>query len=104
MNTRTRAQVTISATNAFTAKWLVPRVASFREHHPGMDLQLHASDEAVDILTQRVDLAATDVGPIRAQPFGLVVAGHTYHLVMRADHPPSPSVSAAAEWLRSQVR
>ncbi|WP_245474968.1 LysR substrate-binding domain-containing protein [Bradyrhizobium sp. Leo121] len=51
------AQVTISATNAFTVKWLVPKVAGFRKLHPGVDLQLHASDEAVDFVASSVDIA-----------------------------------------------
>lgn len=61
---RSRAQVTISATNAFTARWLVPRVARFRSLHPAVDLRLHASDEAVDLVAQSVDIAVRyGVGP-----------------------------------------
>src|SRR3546814_17171219 len=41
---RKRAAVTISATTAFTAKWLVPRVSRFQAMHPDVDLRLHASD------------------------------------------------------------
>ena len=52
-----RERVTISATNAFTAKWLVPRVASFRSEHPGIDLQLHASDAVVDLASHAFDMA-----------------------------------------------
>lgn len=52
-----RQKVTISATNAFTAKWLVPRVATFHALHPDIDLQLHASDEAVDLADQAFDIA-----------------------------------------------
>ena len=52
-----RAAVTLSATVAFTSKWLVPRVAAFREACPGLDLRLHASDEAVDLRAGGVDLA-----------------------------------------------
>lgn len=52
-----RAQVTISATNAFTAKWLIPRVAGFHALHPQIDLQLHASDEPVDLGKRQVDIA-----------------------------------------------
>ncbi|TXD90703.1 LysR family transcriptional regulator, partial [Mitsuaria sp. TWR114] len=37
---RRRPQVVISATNAFTVKWLVPRMSDFRLRHPGIDLQL----------------------------------------------------------------
>jgi len=201
-----RTQVTISATSAFTAKWLVPRVARFHARHPTIDLQLQAADEAVDLTHDAVDLAIrygrgpypglyaevmftdrfapvvspklgvhaatqldtvalihfqwkrahplnptwdrwlacaglpsiaprgqlrfTDEGhAIQAavagqgiallsldlvadeltagalvQPFGPIIPGHTYHLVMRADPGPSASVRAAADWLRSEVQ
>lgn len=52
-----RPQVTISATTAFTAKWLVPRVSSFQDRHPDIDLQLHASDSAVDLTENGIDVA-----------------------------------------------
>jgi len=52
-----RHRVTISATHAFTAKWLVPRLASFHGLHPNIDLQLHASDEAVDMANHEFDIA-----------------------------------------------
>ncbi|ANN70474.1 LysR substrate-binding domain-containing protein [Bordetella bronchialis] len=54
---RLRRQVTISATNAFTVKWLVPRMADFRHRHPGIDLQLLASDDVVDLRSTTVDIA-----------------------------------------------
>ncbi|MCY1517864.1 Glycine cleavage system transcriptional activator [compost metagenome] len=49
--------MTISATNAFTVKWLVPRMADFRSRHPGIDLQLQASDDLVDLRSTAVDIA-----------------------------------------------
>jgi LysR family glycine cleavage system transcriptional activator len=52
-----RRHLTLSATTAFTAKWLVPRVASFRAAHPDLDLRLHASDELVDLAAGTVDAA-----------------------------------------------
>ncbi|MCA6110148.1 LysR substrate-binding domain-containing protein [Bradyrhizobium cenepequi] len=52
-----RAQVTISATTAFTARLLVPRVSGFQTLHPDIDLQLHASDNAVDLTENGIDLA-----------------------------------------------
>lgn len=52
-----RARVTVSATHAFTAKWLVPRVARFHALHPDIDLQLHASDATVDFDTHGIDIA-----------------------------------------------
>lgn len=54
---RSRAHVTISATIAFTARWLVPRVTAFRTLHPQIDLQLLASDDVVDLDTADVDIA-----------------------------------------------
>lgn len=57
MRSDARAKVTLSATNAFTAKWLVPRVAAFRAEHPGIDLQLDASDSMVDLASNTVDIA-----------------------------------------------
>ncbi len=54
---RVRAQVSISATNAFTVKWLVPRMADFRVRHPDIDLQLQAGDDVVDLRSTAVDIA-----------------------------------------------
>lgn len=44
-----RRVATLSATVAFTAKLLVPRVARFRALNPGWDLRLHASDDPADL-------------------------------------------------------
>jgi LysR family glycine cleavage system transcriptional activator len=57
MQKRMRAQVSISATHAFTVKWLVPRMASYRTQQPDIDLQLHASDEVVDLSSNAIDIA-----------------------------------------------
>jgi LysR family transcriptional regulator, glycine cleavage system transcriptional activator len=52
-----RKRVTITATNAFTAKWLMPRLARFHTLHPDIDLQIHASDHAIGLADQRFDIA-----------------------------------------------
>jgi LysR family transcriptional regulator, glycine cleavage system transcriptional activator len=58
LNTRrSRTVVTLSATRAFTSRWLVPRTTSFAAAHPGMDLRLHAADEPVDFRGATVDVA-----------------------------------------------
>jgi LysR family transcriptional regulator, glycine cleavage system transcriptional activator len=54
---RLRTVLTVSATTAFTARWLLPRAASFRRLNPGMDLRLHASDEPVNLQTGAADAA-----------------------------------------------
>jgi LysR family transcriptional regulator, glycine cleavage system transcriptional activator len=52
-----RKRVTITATNAFTAKWLMPRLARFHTLHPDIDLQIHASDHTSGLADQRFDIA-----------------------------------------------
>lgn len=52
-----RSALTLSATLSFTAKWLVPRMASFRAACPGLDLRLHASDDPVDLHAGVADAA-----------------------------------------------
>ncbi|MDF2696622.1 MAG: LysR family transcriptional regulator [Labilithrix sp.] len=49
--------VTLSATTAFTAKWLVPRLAKMRIAHPSIALRLEASDDVIDLKAGAVDLA-----------------------------------------------
>lgn len=49
--------VTLTATMAFTSRWLVPRVASFRERFPGISLRLLGSDDVVDLRAGAADLA-----------------------------------------------
>lgn len=54
---RSRSVVTLSATRAFMARWLVPRTPSFTAANPGMDLRLHAADEPVDFSKSAIDVA-----------------------------------------------
>lgn len=44
-----RAAVTLSATTAFTSRWLIPRVASFQTAYPDLDLNFHATNDVVDL-------------------------------------------------------
>jgi LysR family glycine cleavage system transcriptional activator len=52
-----RAVVTLSATPAFAAKWLVPRLAAFRKARPDIDLTLLATLDVVDVKNGAADLA-----------------------------------------------
>ncbi|MFZ3003251.1 MAG: LysR substrate-binding domain-containing protein [Undibacterium umbellatum] len=52
-----RRRVIISTTNAFMARWLAPRVTGFQKLHPEIDLELHASDQAVDLGADVADVA-----------------------------------------------
>src|SRR5687768_13715552 len=41
--------VVLSTTMAFAARWLLPRLARFADAHPDIALQLHTSDQPVDL-------------------------------------------------------
>lgn len=50
VNPRERPRsVVLSTTMAFAARWLLPRLARFAEAHPEIALQLHTSDQPVDL-------------------------------------------------------
>jgi len=52
-----RRVLTLSATTAFTARWLVPRLGGFRAAFPDLDLRLHASEAVVDLHAGEADAA-----------------------------------------------
>lgn len=54
---RTRSMVTISASQAFVARWLLPRLERFTSQHPQVDVRLDVSDRLVDIEHGEADLA-----------------------------------------------
>lgn len=49
--------LTLSVTPFFASAWLVPRLKSFREIHPGIDLQILTSSTLVDFSRDSVDVA-----------------------------------------------
>ena len=52
-----RRTVTLSTTPAFAARWLVPRLAAFNAAHPGIALNVLASNKPVDLASGAADLA-----------------------------------------------
>lgn len=52
-----RFRVTLTTTPAFAVKWLVPKLAVFQTEHPDIDLNIHASYQAVDLNAGTADLA-----------------------------------------------
>ncbi|WP_266171913.1 transcriptional regulator GcvA [Dyella subtropica] len=52
-----RRMLTVSATPAFVARLLIPRIADFQTRHPELDLRLHASTQPIDFATQQIDAA-----------------------------------------------
>ncbi len=54
---QTSARVTIAATNSIATLWLMPRIQSFREAYPDIEIKLISSDDDADCLAADVDLA-----------------------------------------------
>lgn len=52
-----RRRLTLSATPAFVAKWLLPRLGDWQARHPEIDLHLHASEAPVDFAAGSADAA-----------------------------------------------
>lgn len=56
-NAESRNVITVSATPAFAAKWLLPRIHLFRRRHPEIDVRLDATHDVEDLERSQVDLA-----------------------------------------------
>lgn len=49
--------LTISVAPSFASKWLLPRLPSFSEHHPDIDLRISATVGLADFRRDKIDLA-----------------------------------------------
>lgn len=49
--------LTVSTLASFAAKWLLPRLASFQEAHPGIDVRITTSTDLVNFQNDNVDAA-----------------------------------------------
>lgn len=54
---RDHGPLVVSASPAFAARWLIPRMSRFQDRYPDIDLRLSASIRLVDFDTEDVDLA-----------------------------------------------
>ena len=59
----------ITATNAFAARWIMPRMASWRESHPDIGLDIMGTDDLLDLAGDQVDIA---IRYARSPPKGFV--------------------------------
>jgi LysR family transcriptional regulator, glycine cleavage system transcriptional activator len=64
--------LTLHSTPSFATQWLMPRLARFSARHPDIDLRLHASNDAVDLTREAVDIDLR-YGARRLQPAGTMV-------------------------------
>lgn len=53
---RVRNVVTVTASQAFVAKWLLPRLEAFTSTHPSIDVRLDVTDRLVDVLHGEADI------------------------------------------------
>lgn len=51
------ARLTVSTTASLATKWLVSRVASFQDAHPGLEVRITTSPHLVDFRREEVDVA-----------------------------------------------
>lgn len=70
----------VTATNAFAARWLVPRLPKWREAHPRVKLDIIGTDALLDVESGDVDIA---IRYARHSPAGASVElmRDTFHLV-----------------------
>jgi LysR family glycine cleavage system transcriptional activator len=68
--TRTPA-LTVSTTVSFASLWIIPRLATFRERHPEVEVYVSADDRVVDLARGDVDVAVRYLPESRA-PEGAV--------------------------------
>lgn len=66
-----REPVTVTTTMSFASLWLVPRLASFRQRHPDIDVRIVADDAVLDARAHRIDLAIRFCAP-GAAPAGAI--------------------------------
>jgi DNA-binding transcriptional LysR family regulator len=64
----------VNAASPFMLQVIVPMVQGFRRRYPEIELELHTSDQIIDLLEQRTDVAIR-IGPLRdstlhARPLG----------------------------------
>ncbi len=49
--------ITVSSTIALASCWLTPRLSSFREKHPNLEIHVKIADAPIDLMTERADAA-----------------------------------------------
>lgn len=83
----TRGHVlTVTCTVSFASIWLVPRLARFRQAHPGIDVRIAATHEVLDLAREGIDLAIRDC-PSGREPAGAVrLAGESLAPVASPDY------------------
>ena len=91
-----RGLLTITAPEAFGRRHVVPAIAGFLKRYPLIEIDLHLSDERVDLMAQRVDVAIrigllpdSDLVATRLAPSRRLACASPDYLA-RCGHPVTP--------------
>ena len=87
--------LTLSTTVSFASLWVIPRLATFRERHPDVEVYVSADDRVVDLARGDVDVA------VRYLPEAAVPEGAVRLFGERMTPVASPKVAAGARPLRT---
>ena len=69
--------ITLATTQAFASFWLIPRLADFRQRHPGIDIRISADTRLVDLERGRFDAAVRYLQDSSAPASALRLFGDT---------------------------
>ncbi|MGQ0588490.1 MAG: LysR substrate-binding domain-containing protein [Sphingosinicella sp.] len=72
----------VTATSAFAARWLLPRLGSWREEAPGSMLDLVGTDAVLDLRTGEVDVAIRYARRPPTDGVAVELLRDTFHVVM----------------------
>jgi DNA-binding transcriptional LysR family regulator len=64
-----RKSIAVTTFASFASMWLIPRLASFQNLHPEIDIRIDASDKPVDLSATDIDIAIR-YGPASRMPTG----------------------------------
>lgn len=91
-----RGLLTITAPTAFGRRHIVPAIAGFLKRYPLIEIEIHLSDERVDLIAQRVDVAIrigilpdSDLVATRLAPSRRLVCASPGYLAQHG-HPATP--------------
>jgi LysR family transcriptional regulator, glycine cleavage system transcriptional activator len=71
----------VTATNAFAARWLVPRLPNWREAHPHLKLDILGTDAVLDLAAGEADIAIRYARRPPATGQSIELARDTFHVV-----------------------
>lgn len=100
-----RQALRVTTTNAFAARWLVPRLPRWRKLRPEAPLEINGTDSVLDMSAGDADVAIRYATSRQSPREGIVEAflSDTYSPVCRADLLSSPGRMKSAADLRKHV-